>query len=256
MVVGDPALVVRLAGGLGAGEGIGGVDGLLDGLLGGARLLGLGEQGLDPGLVDEEEGASEGGSEDEVEEDDLGIEEAGGSLDNGGAALVRRHLEDDALCIGEDGEQMQAHILRVHVEHKRVRKRLCLAGLNLQAVLHDGQVAHDALVGGHVVGELLGRPQRAVGEEELDGPVLVVGDLDEGRRGAAIDQLEAEDVGVGERGSNVGVEGGGLGYSLGNRLLLSNCAKDLQGQKSEERRLEQHDGQTTKDANQKLGSAN
>lgn len=69
MVVGNPALVVRLAGGLGAGEGIGGVDGLLDGLLGGARLLGLGEQSLDPGLVDEEEGASEGGSEDKVEED-------------------------------------------------------------------------------------------------------------------------------------------------------------------------------------------
>lgn len=149
----------------------------------------------------------------------LGIEEAGGSLDNGGAALIRRHLEDDALCVGEDGEQMQAHILRVHVEHKRVGKRLCLARLNLQAVLHDGQVAHNALVGGHVIGKLLGRPQRAVGEEELDGPVLVVGDLDEGRRGAAIDQLEAEDVGVGERGSDVGVEGGGFRSSLGNRLL-------------------------------------
>jgi hypothetical protein len=69
VVVGDPALVVRLAGGLGAGEGVSGVDGLLDGLLGGARLLGLGEQGLDPGLIDEVEGASEGGGEDEVEED-------------------------------------------------------------------------------------------------------------------------------------------------------------------------------------------
>lgn len=151
----------------------------------------------------------------------MGIEEAGGSLDNGGAALIRRHLEDDALGIGEDGKQAQAHILRVHVEHKRVGERLCLARLNLQAVLHHGQVAHNALVGGHIVGEVLGRPQRAVGEEELDGAIFVVGDLDEGRRGAAIDQLEAEDVGVGERGSDVGVEGGGLGSSsrLGNRLL-------------------------------------
>lgn len=73
VVVRDPALVVRLAGGLGAGEGIGGVDGLLGGLLGGARLLGLGEQGLDPGLVDKEEGASEGGSEDQVEEDAVNL---------------------------------------------------------------------------------------------------------------------------------------------------------------------------------------
>lgn len=69
MVVGDPALVVRLAGGLGAGEGIGGIDGLLDGLLGGAGPLGLGEQGLDPGLVDEVEGAAKRGSEDKVQED-------------------------------------------------------------------------------------------------------------------------------------------------------------------------------------------
>lgn len=69
MVVRDPALIVRLAGGLGAGEGIGGVNGRLDGLLDGARALGLGEKRLDPGLVDEEEGASEDGREDEVEED-------------------------------------------------------------------------------------------------------------------------------------------------------------------------------------------
>lgn len=68
-MVRDPALVIGLAGGLGAGEGISGVDGLLDGLLGGARSLGLGEQSLDPGLVDEEEGATENGSEDKVQED-------------------------------------------------------------------------------------------------------------------------------------------------------------------------------------------
>lgn len=228
----------------------------------------------------------------------LGVEEAGGSLDNGGAALIRRDLEDGALGIGEDGKQAQTHILRSHVQRKRVGKRLCLARLNLQAVLHDGQVAHDALIGGHVGGEVLGRPQRAVGKEELDGAVLVVGDLNEGRRGAAIDQLEAEDVGVGERGSDVGVERGGLSLWLSGLLelavalvwrlfsllsslsvsprdspsrefhwgisisiskkrthLLSNCAKDLQGQKSEERRLEQHDDGTTNDANQKLGSA-
>lgn len=69
VVVRDPALVIGLAGGLGAREGISGVDGLLDGLLGGARSLGLGEQSLDPGLVDKEEGATENSSEDKVQED-------------------------------------------------------------------------------------------------------------------------------------------------------------------------------------------
>lgn len=150
------------------------------------------------------------------------VKEAGGSLDNGGAALIGRDLEDGALGVGEDSEEAQTDILRVHVEHKRVRERLCLARLNLQAVLHDSQVAHDALVGGDVVGEVLGSPQAAVGEEELDGAIFVVGDLDEGSRGAAIDQLEAEDVGVGERGSDIGIQDGGLNLWL-NRLLIC-CA--------------------------------
>ena len=72
MAFGDPALVVVLAGGdgsgLGAGEGGVGVDGPL-GLLGGLGALGLGEEGLDPGLVDEVEGSGEGTSEEEVQGD-------------------------------------------------------------------------------------------------------------------------------------------------------------------------------------------
>lgn len=73
MVLGDPALVIVLArasgsaGGLGAGEGLSSLD--LLGLLGGAGALGLGEESLDPGLVDEVEGTSEGGGEEDVEED-------------------------------------------------------------------------------------------------------------------------------------------------------------------------------------------
>lgn len=57
------------AGGLVAGEGLGGLD--LDDLLGllGPGALGLGEQGLDPGLVDKVEGTGKGGAQDEVQED-------------------------------------------------------------------------------------------------------------------------------------------------------------------------------------------
>lgn len=70
VVVGDPALVVAGGGGgrIGGGRGDFGLD-LLD-FLGGARsALGLGEEGLDPGLVDKVEGTSESGRQDEVEED-------------------------------------------------------------------------------------------------------------------------------------------------------------------------------------------
>jgi hypothetical protein len=73
VALGDPALVVVLSrsGGdtrlVGAGDGLG-LD--LLGLLGGAgSALGLGEEGLDPGLVDKVQGTSEGTSEEEVEED-------------------------------------------------------------------------------------------------------------------------------------------------------------------------------------------
>ena len=74
MVRGDPALVkVLLAarggtGGLGTGERLGNLD-LLD-LFGGLGLLdSLGEESLDPGLVDEVESSAEDTGEEEVEED-------------------------------------------------------------------------------------------------------------------------------------------------------------------------------------------
>ena len=74
MVVGNPALIVVLVrddsngDGLGAGEGLGDLDDLL-GLLSGAGTLGLREEGLDPGLVDEVESTGESSREEEVEED-------------------------------------------------------------------------------------------------------------------------------------------------------------------------------------------
>jgi hypothetical protein len=71
VVVGDPALIVVLLGTggasrLGAREGLD-LD-LLD-LLDGLDGAGLGEKGLDPGLVDEVEGRAEETGEEEVEED-------------------------------------------------------------------------------------------------------------------------------------------------------------------------------------------
>lgn len=68
--VGDPVLVVALAR-AGGGSGVG-VDGDGDGDGGGLGLLaalGLGKEGLEPGLVDEVGGAAEDASQEEVEED-------------------------------------------------------------------------------------------------------------------------------------------------------------------------------------------
>lgn len=75
----DPALVVVLvsagsggAGGLVAGGGLGddlGVGSLLGLALDGLGALGLGEEGLDPGLVDEVGSSAKDGGEDEVQKD-------------------------------------------------------------------------------------------------------------------------------------------------------------------------------------------
>lgn len=75
VVLRNPALVVALGGAsgdpsrLGAREGFGNLDGLL-GLLGGSgSATGLGEEGLDPGLVNKVKSAAENASQEEVEED-------------------------------------------------------------------------------------------------------------------------------------------------------------------------------------------
>lgn len=78
VVVRNPALVVVLSRGngdggrLGAGERLSNIDGLL-GLLVGTGALGLGEESLDPGLVDEVEGTGESSREEEVEEDTANV---------------------------------------------------------------------------------------------------------------------------------------------------------------------------------------
>jgi len=72
VALGDPALIVALAsreaGGLGSGE-VGINDGLDNLGLAGGGAASLGEESLDPGLVDEVDGAGESASEEEVEED-------------------------------------------------------------------------------------------------------------------------------------------------------------------------------------------
>lgn len=67
VMLGDPALIVLASDGGGIGNGLG-LEGLA-GLLGSRLLGGLGEEGLNPGLVDEVDGSGESASEDEVEED-------------------------------------------------------------------------------------------------------------------------------------------------------------------------------------------
>lgn len=254
MVLGDPALIVLLArasssaGGLGAGEGLGGLD--LLALLGGAGALGLGEESLDPGLVDEVEGTGEGGGEEEVEEDaiesqigssvvgehrhvHLGVEEASGSLNNGSGSVVGLDLVDVALGVRDDGDKTEENILRLHVEGKGEGELLLLAGGDLEVVLDGRQVADDGLVGGLVGGELLGGGEGAADKGDLDGARVAVVDLDDGLCGTAVDELDAKDVGLGEAGLDIGLERGDIGgRGVGVRSVLGRMSAVFPAMKS------------------------
>ena len=52
--------------------------------------------------------------------------------------------------------------------------------------------------------------KRATDKGELNGLILVVGNLDHGLGGTSVDQLDAKDVGLGEGGRDVGLELGGV----------------------------------------------
>lgn len=113
---------------------------------------------------------------------------------------------------------MQANILRLHVEDEGVGQGLLLAGGNGGLVLDGGQVAQDGGVGRGVRARLLGRHELAAQEGDLDGAVLIVGDIDDSLGWAAVDQFHAEDVGLGESSNDLGIQP--QFRSVGNGLIV------------------------------------
>lgn len=251
VVVRDPALVVVLSrsdgngGRLGAGERLSNIDGLL-GLLVGTGSLSLGEESLDPCLVDEVEGTGESSREEEVEEDNLGVKEAGGSLDDGSRTVVNQDLVEVASGISDDSGELNADLLRLHVLGERERKLLLLAGRDLNVVLDGGQVAHDAGVAGAVLGKLLHGVERASDEGDIDSIGILVVDLDDSLGRTTVDELDTENISFGESSLDISLERS-LGSGIGFRSVLSNSAKDLSSHEGEQRSLEEHDDEKMKE---------
>lgn len=168
----------------------------------------------------------------------LGIQEADGGVNNGGGVVVGLDLENGTLVAHEDGEETDADILGQQILGKGKRNGLCLAGLDTQVVLRGGQVAQNALVGGGIVGQSLGGVKGASDEGKLDGLLLTVDDLDEGLRGAAVDELDAKDVGIGEGGLDVGLNVCSLGgvedglFRLGSSIILRKLRVSDGGERS------------------------
>lgn len=241
-VVRDPGLVVVLvdtagdAAGLVAGQRLSNVDDLA--LLGGTgSLLGLGEESLDPGLVDEVQSATKDASQEEVEEDTvgkksarlsidcrsivepgqtqkprnvhLGVKNAGRRLDNAGQAAVSFDLEGAVLLVTNNGDEVENNILRLHVESERERQGAGLAGSNIDIIAQGRQVAEDAGRGGSILGQWLRGREHAADKDEIDGTLLMVGDLDDRPGRVAVHELDAK-VRVGEGRLDVDVQLWGL----------------------------------------------
>lgn len=234
VVAGDPALIVVLAVGAGRGGGLAsgkrlGLD-LLDLLAGrasGGATGGLGEEGLDPGLVDEVENTAEDTTQEEVEEDavdervsgssevlkmfemsnsHLRVKDAGGGLDDAGRAAVDLDLEDLTGGVGDDGEEVNDDVLGVHVQDEVEGEGLLLAGGNRDVVPDGCQVADDIGASGRALGQLLGGAEGTADEGDVNGAILLVLDVDQCLGDLAVDELDTKDVGFREGSRDISLE--------------------------------------------------
>lgn len=107
-----------------------------------ASALSLGEESLDPGLVDEVERTGSSGGKHKVEEDargpvsigsfncriflekglciHLGVKEASRRLNNADSVMERWYLTNVALVIGENGHQRQLQVRRLQVRRESI----------------------------------------------------------------------------------------------------------------------------------------
>ncbi len=160
----------------------------------------------------------------------LGVKDAGGSLDNAGRSSMGLDLEDLASGVGDDGRDIEDDILGIHVEDESERHRVLFAGRNRHAIAQAGKVANDGSGLGGALGQRLGGLEEPTDKCDVKRAILLVLDLDERLGGAAINKLHAEDVGLGEGGHELGLEGrrGGRGL-LGGGIGLFAVAVRIRG---------------------------
>jgi hypothetical protein len=151
----------------------------------------------------------------------LRVEDAGGRLDNAGGAAVRLDLEDLAILVGEDSEELHNGVLGHHVEGEGVRDSVLLAGRDLNTVTSRRQVAEDRGGLGGALRKRLGRLEQATNEGNLNWAILVVRDVNQRLGDTAVDELNSEDVGIGEGRLDVDLEIGGTNGGHGLSLFLS-----------------------------------
>jgi hypothetical protein len=87
----------------------------------------------------------------------------------------------------------------LHVRRKEVGHALASARGDLDSIFRARQVPDNRSGGVHALGQWLGVHESAADECQLDGLGFVVGEVEEGLSGTAVHELDAEDLGFGER---------------------------------------------------------
>lgn len=123
-------------------------------------------------------------------------------------------LKNFAGGVGDDGNKLDNDILGHHIQDKVVGKSLLLASRDLGLEASGGQVAHNRSVERRVLGQGTSGLEGTANEGDLDGALLLVGDVDKSPGDLAVHELDTEDVGIGEGGLDISLQ---LGLRDGNR---------------------------------------
>lgn len=145
----------------------------------------------------------------------LRIKDAGRRLNNADRFIVDGNSVEGILAVLQDGYELQAHILRVHLSAEAVGDGLRLARGDLDRVALGSQVAEDVRLWASILDE------RAANDGNANWLGLVVCDVDNGLGCVPIDELDTENLRLREFGGDGDLQVGRLGR-FGNLLDVLN----------------------------------
>lgn len=122
----------------------------------------------------------------------MGVKDASLWLDNAHGPVERREGEELSFAVADDRHQAQSQVLRVHFRRKTIGQSFLLTRRNLDAISRCRQVTDNAAV-------FLGRPETSADEIDRHRRVLPIAERQQGLSWLAVDKLDAEDLGGGER---------------------------------------------------------
>ena len=128
------------------------------------------------------------------------IENAGGWLNNSDSLVVSLNLVDVTGLAGDHGDQVKTELDWVQVVDKGVWKSGLLAGRNQYIVSGGSEVADHSCAGRGINRQWLECREKSANEGDGDWIGFAVGEVKNSFGRVAIDELDTENLRVGERG--------------------------------------------------------